>query len=179
MLQQDAQYPYDPIHPHGGVVDVWLMDDQTIACDPLLTNAVIDSVDLACQYQNRRKPQLAKDTPHRLRFHRPVPTPPPHMEPSGDTATNKETTLNIPTDPFKTLVATHGGTDHGATYFNIILKVMFTSSPHSTTNRCQHPQAHLRQSHYSLVLLRLPARLAKRRYADYSRITMGNHVNYS
>ena len=45
MLQHDAEDPYDPIHPNGGVVDVWLMDEKTIACDPLLVNAVIDAVD--------------------------------------------------------------------------------------------------------------------------------------
>jgi hypothetical protein len=46
-LQQDAEDPYDPIQPNSGVVDVWLMDDQTIACDPILANAVIDAVDAA------------------------------------------------------------------------------------------------------------------------------------
>ena len=53
MLQHDAQDPYDPIHPNGGVVDVWLMDDQTIPCDPVLTNAVIDAVDITCQDPKR------------------------------------------------------------------------------------------------------------------------------
>ncbi|MFM7987604.1 MAG: hypothetical protein ACKPKO_50645, partial [Candidatus Fonsibacter sp.] len=41
------------IHPQGGVVDAWLMDDQTIVCDQFLANAVIDSVDAACQHPNR------------------------------------------------------------------------------------------------------------------------------
>ena len=53
LLEQDAQYPYDPIHPNGGGVDVWLMDDQTIACDFVLTNAVIDAVDTTCQDAKR------------------------------------------------------------------------------------------------------------------------------
>ena len=53
LLQHDAQDPYDPIHPNGGFVDVWLIDDQTIACDPLLTNAVIDAVDTTCQHPKR------------------------------------------------------------------------------------------------------------------------------
>ena len=37
------------IHPNGGLVDVWIMDDQTIICDPELTNAVVDAVYRACQ----------------------------------------------------------------------------------------------------------------------------------
>jgi hypothetical protein len=45
--------PFDPIHPNGGVVDVWLMDDQTIICDTALIHAVIYAVDTTCQHPKR------------------------------------------------------------------------------------------------------------------------------
>ena len=45
MLAQDAIDPYDEVQTDGGLVDIWLMDDQTIICDPALTNAVVDAVD--------------------------------------------------------------------------------------------------------------------------------------
>ena len=44
MLQNNATDPYDNIHPQGGMVDVWIMDDQTVICDPILVNAVVDAV---------------------------------------------------------------------------------------------------------------------------------------
>ena len=46
MFQNSAQYPYDP---PGGLVDLWLVDAQTIFCDPTLVSAVNDAVDAACQ----------------------------------------------------------------------------------------------------------------------------------
>ena len=35
------------------MVDVWIMDDQTVICDPILVNAVVDAVDAACQDPKR------------------------------------------------------------------------------------------------------------------------------
>ena len=29
MLEQNTQYPFDNIHPVGGMIDVWLVDGQT------------------------------------------------------------------------------------------------------------------------------------------------------
>ena len=53
LLEHDAQDPYHPVRPNGGAVDVWSMDDQTIICDPALTNAVVDAVDTTCQDPKR------------------------------------------------------------------------------------------------------------------------------
>ena len=52
-LDHNAQDPYDSIHPDGGLVDVWIMDDQTIVGDPALTNPLIDAVDITCQDPKR------------------------------------------------------------------------------------------------------------------------------
>ena len=49
MLQNSASDPYDNIHAQGGTEDVWIMDDQTVICDPILINAVVDAIDAACQ----------------------------------------------------------------------------------------------------------------------------------
>ena len=49
-LEHNEQDPLDAIHPDGGLVDVWVMDDQTIVCDPKLANAVVDPVDHTCQH---------------------------------------------------------------------------------------------------------------------------------
>ena len=53
MMQQDAQDPLDEVQQDGGTVDVWLMDDQTIACDPRLLCVVLDAVDDGCQDKSR------------------------------------------------------------------------------------------------------------------------------
>ena len=101
MLQRDAEDPYDPIQPNGGVVDVWLMDDQTIACDPTLANAVIDAVDTTCQdttrggVRNRTKTHvILYATAQQLQYN--------HLT-WGIHEIQQKATLNTPTDPLKTL----------------------------------------------------------------------------
>ena len=34
MLEQNAQGTFDNTHPDGGIVDLWLMSDQAVACNP-------------------------------------------------------------------------------------------------------------------------------------------------
>ena len=53
MLQHDTNDPFDLIHPNGGMVDVWIMDDQAVICDPKLIHPTIDAVDNACQHPQR------------------------------------------------------------------------------------------------------------------------------
>ena len=110
MLQHDAQYPYDPIHPNGGVVDAWLMDDQTIACDPVLINSVIDAVGTTCQdpkrggVRNRPKTHvILYATPEQLQQ---------KQHSWGISQIEQKATFNTPLDPLKTLGATLGGRQH-------------------------------------------------------------------
>ena len=49
MLEHDAQDPLGLIHPNGGLVDVWIMDDQTIIFDSKLISPIIHAVDITCQ----------------------------------------------------------------------------------------------------------------------------------
>ena len=122
LLEQDAQYPYDPIRPTGCVVDVWLMDDQTIMCDPALTNAVVDAVDTTCQDPERggicNRPKthvILYATPEQLQ----------HNQDNWNIAqTQQKATLNTPLDPFKTLGATLGGRQHRLDDDTKRLKVM-------------------------------------------------------
>ena len=69
MLEHDASDPFDLIHPNGGLVDAWIMDDQTIICDPKLVNPIIDAVDQTCQRPERggvrnRIKTTSSSTPH-------------------------------------------------------------------------------------------------------------------
>ncbi|MFM7978988.1 MAG: hypothetical protein ACKPKO_06690, partial [Candidatus Fonsibacter sp.] len=53
ILPHNTHDPFDLIHQDGGMVDLWLMDDQTIICDPALINTIIDAVDRACAAPTR------------------------------------------------------------------------------------------------------------------------------
>ena len=53
VLQHDTQYPLDTVHPDEGLVDVWIMGDHTIICDPTLANPISDVVDTTCQDPKR------------------------------------------------------------------------------------------------------------------------------
>eukprot|EP00974_Lingulodinium_polyedra_P000986 91141-Lingulodinium_polyedra.AAC.1 len=45
MLADGASDPMDGIARGGGVTDLWLMDDQTIFCDPCWVPDVLNTVD--------------------------------------------------------------------------------------------------------------------------------------
>ena len=98
--------PYDPIHPNGGGVDVWLMDDQTIACDPMLTNAVIDAVDVTCQGP-KRGGICNRTKTHVILYASPQELQVNHLA-WGISEIQQKATLNTPTDPLNTLGATLG-----------------------------------------------------------------------
>ena len=64
MLPDNASDPYDNIHPQGGLVDVWIVDDQTVICDPIMTNAVIDASTLPAKIPNEEESgTVSKPTP--------------------------------------------------------------------------------------------------------------------
>ena len=44
-MQQSATDPLDEVQPAGVTVDVWLMDDQTVMCDPRLICPIRDALD--------------------------------------------------------------------------------------------------------------------------------------
>ena len=114
--------PIDPIHPDGGVVDVWLMDDQTIACDPILVNAVIDAVDTTCQDPKRGGVRNPTKT-HVILYASPQDLQLNHSA-WGINQIQQKATLNTPSDPLKTLGATLGGPQHRCDDFNKRFKVM-------------------------------------------------------
>ena len=98
------------MHPNGVVVDVWLMGDQTVICDPALTNAVIDAVDTTCQDPTRGGVR------NRPKTHATLYASPEQLQQNhhnwGLSETQHKATLNTPLDPLKTLGATLGGTQH-------------------------------------------------------------------
>ena len=47
-MQQSATDPLDEVQPAGVTVDVWLMDDQTVMCDPRLKSPIRDALDKEC-----------------------------------------------------------------------------------------------------------------------------------
>ena len=84
-----------------------MMDDQTIVCDPLIMNAVIDSGDVACEDPKRGGLRNIPKT-HAIIYAsaEQIPSPPRSME---LTDTRRKATVNVPTDPLNTFGATLGG----------------------------------------------------------------------
>ncbi|MFM7987187.1 MAG: hypothetical protein ACKPKO_48535, partial [Candidatus Fonsibacter sp.] len=115
MLQNNAQYPLDTIHPEGGMVDLWLMDDQTIVLEPSLINTSIDAVDHACQTPTQGGIR------NRTKTHAIIYATPEQHQSMGHTwdldQIRRKAILNVPTDRLKTLGATLGGRDNRVSEF--------------------------------------------------------------
>ena len=95
MLEHNSQDLLDAVRPGGGLVDVWIMDDQTIICDPTLVNSIIDADDVACQGPSRGGVRNRVKT-HVILY----ATPEQHQQQHtwNLSAAQQKTTLHAPTD---------------------------------------------------------------------------------
>ena len=121
-LDQNAQDPYDSIHPDGGLVDVWIMDDQTIVGDPALTNPLIDAVDITCQ--DPKRGGIRNRTKTHVIIYASQDQIQQHQLTWNLAALQGEATLNTPHDELRTLGATLGGAHRRRNTFRSKLSVM-------------------------------------------------------